>query len=98
MAYKKYYVYILASKRNGTLYIGLTNDLTKRVLQHKACLVKGFTKTYGINMLMYFEEFIDHNVAFVRERRLKKWNRAWKITLIEEQNPCWKDLANNWES
>ena len=92
-----YYVYILASKRNGTLYIGLTNELDRRVIEHKNKQVRGFTAKYSINKLVYFEEFENHNEAFIRERRLKKWKRAWKIKLIEDENPDWKDLAEAWE-
>ena len=94
---KTYYVYILASKKNGTLYIGLTNELDKRVLQHKRKQADSFTSKYSIDKLVYYEEFTDHNEAFLRERRLKKWNRAWKIRLIEGINPDWNDLASDWE-
>ncbi|MQY79155.1 MAG: GIY-YIG nuclease family protein [Bacteroidetes bacterium] len=92
-----YYVYILASKRNGTLYIGLTNELDRRVIEHKNKQVRGFTIKYSVNKLVYFEEFENHNEVFIRERRLKKWKRAWKIKLIEAENPDWKDLAEDWE-
>ena len=87
-----YYVYILAGKRNGTLYIGVTNNLKNRAWQHQTGLCEGFTKKYNVGNLVYFERFdsIDH--AIVREKRLKKWNRAWKIRLIEERNPNWDDL------
>ncbi len=89
---KSYYVYILASKRNGTLYIGVTGDLIKRVYEHKQGLVEGFTKKYDVKILIYFEETNDVNTAIQREKQLKKWNRSWKIRLIEESNPEWKDL------
>ncbi len=89
---KTYYVYILASKRNGTLYIGVTNDLTKRIYEHKNGLVEGFTKKYSVNNLVYYEKTEDINSAIQREKRLKKWNRAWKIELIEKFNHDWKDL------
>jgi len=92
-----YYVYILASKKNGTLYIGLTNELDKRIHQHKQKQADSFTSKYSVDKLVYFEEFTDHHEAFIRERRMKKWNRAWKIRLIEENNPNWDDLAIDWE-
>ena len=85
-------VYILASKRNGTLYIGVTSDLVKRVWQHKNDVVEGFTKKYGVHMLVYYELHASMNEAITREKQLKKWNRAWKIALIEKQNPEWVDL------
>jgi putative endonuclease len=87
-----YYVYILASKRNGTLYIGVTNDLIKRIYEHKNDLVDGFTKKYRVHMLVYFEQTNDIRTALQREKRLKKWNRKWKIELIEKSNPKWLDL------
>lgn len=89
---KSYYVYILASKKNGTLYIGVTSDLIKRVYQHKQHLIEGFTQKHKVNTLVYFEETNDIKSAIQREKHLKKWNRAWKIRLIEEENPQWKDL------
>jgi putative endonuclease len=89
---KTYYVYILSSKRNGTLYIGSTSNLVKRVWQHKKKAMKGFTEKYDVNMLVYFELTEDSNTMVVRERQLKKWKREWKIRLIEEKNPEWKDL------
>lgn len=85
-------VYILASKRNGTLYTGVTSDLIQRVWQHKNNVIKGFTEKYGVHTLVYFELHDDMESAIVREKRLKKWNRAWKLRLIEEQNPEWTDL------
>lgn len=88
-----YYVYILASKRNGTLYRGVTNDLVRRVYEHKSGLIKGFTKRYSVNKLVYFESTNDVNAAILREKRLKKWKRQWKIELIEKSNPDWKDLS-----
>jgi putative endonuclease len=87
-----YYVYIIASKRNGTLYIGVTNDLIHRIAEHKNGLVEGFSKRYKINRLVYYEETGDITSAIVREKRLKKWRRAWKLRLIEEENPDWRDL------
>ncbi len=89
---KRYYVYILASKKNGTLYIGVTNNLVKRVYEHKNNLVAGFTKKYNVHKLVYYEEFNDIYEAIAREKRLKKWRRKWKIELIEKSNSMWKDL------
>ncbi|MFH1593662.1 MAG: GIY-YIG nuclease family protein [Candidatus Omnitrophota bacterium] len=91
----KYYVYILASKRNGTLYIGVTSNLDKRIYEHKNNLIDGFTKEYNIHKLVYFEETSDINEAIAREKSLKKWNRAWKLELIEKENPDWEDLYQN---
>ena len=88
----QYYIYILASKKNGTLYIGVTNDLLKRVWQHKHKLVEGFTKKYSVDKLVYFEVTENIESAILREKQLKKWNRAWKIRLIQEKNPEWNDL------
>jgi putative endonuclease len=85
-------VYILASRRNGTLYIGVTSDLAKRAYEHKHDLVDGFTKRYGVHQLVYFEMHEDMISAISREKQLKKWNRAWKIELIERQNSDWRDL------
>ncbi len=86
------YVYILTNKLGGTLYIGVTSDLIGRVYQHKAGTVEGFTKKYGLDRLVYFEMFDGIEVAILREKQMKKWNRAWKIELIEEKNPYWIDL------
>jgi putative endonuclease len=91
-AERSYWVYILASKIGGTLYIGITSDLVKRVYEHKSKVVDGVTKTYDVGRLVYFEQFSDPTSAIQREKRLKKWNRAWKIRLIEEDNPNWDDL------
>jgi putative endonuclease len=93
---KTYYVYILASKRNGTLYIGVTNDLAFRVWQHKNGQLPGFTKQYGVKMLVYFEMFEDVHDALHRETRLKKYKREWKINLIQKDNVAWRDLAADW--
>ena len=90
---RQYYVYILASKRNGPLYIGMTNNLARRVWEHKQGLIKGFTQKYDVNRLVYSESFARARDAIEREKRLKKWNRAWKIQLIESVNPGWKDLS-----
>ncbi|MBI4208473.1 MAG: GIY-YIG nuclease family protein [Deltaproteobacteria bacterium] len=87
-------VYILASKRNGTLYIGVTSDLPKRVWEHRNDEVEGFTKRYGVHRLVYYELHEDMESAIRREKQVKKWNRAWKLKWIEEQNPEWRDL---WE-
>ena len=87
-----YYVYILASRRNGTLYIGITNDLVRRVYEHKNDLVPGFTSKYGVHQLVYHECFEEVDQAIEREKRLKKWKRKWKLELIEKVNPEWKDL------
>jgi putative endonuclease len=85
-------VYILASKRNGTLYIGVTRDLQKRAWEHKDDAVEGFTKQYGVHRLVYYELHGDMLSAITREKQMKKWNRVWKLELIEKQNPDWKDL------
>jgi len=90
---KTYYVYILASKRNGTLYIGVTNDLTRRVWEHREGLVPGFTKKYGVKTLVYYETYDDINAAIHREKRLKKYKREWKMNLIQQNNVEWRDLA-----
>jgi putative endonuclease len=87
-----YYVYLLASDRNGTLYIGVTNDIVRRVFEHKSKAVPGFTKRYGVDKLVWFEIFDDPASAITREKELKKWRREWKVQLIEEQNPQWLDL------
>ncbi|MGF6429277.1 MULTISPECIES: GIY-YIG nuclease family protein [Bradyrhizobium] len=92
MGARSYYVYILASHIGGTLYIGVTNDLIRRVGQHKLKLVEGFTEKYDVVRLVYFEQFDDPENAIRREKRLKKWRRAWKISLIEKDNPDWIDL------
>jgi putative endonuclease len=92
MAARGFYVYILASRIGGTLYIGVTNDLVRRVAEHRLKAVKSFTKKYEVDRLVYFEQFDDVENAIRREKRLKKWNRAWKIRLIEELNPNWDDL------
>jgi len=85
-------VYILASQRNGTLYTGVTSDLIKRVWEHKNDQAEGFTKKYAVHLLVYFEQHEDMNAAITREKQIKKWNRAWKLRLIEEKNPNWNDL------
>ena len=87
-----YYVYILASKRNGTLYVGFTNDLLRRVYEHKNDFVKGFTKKYGVHKLVYFEQCESYDSALSREKQIKEWQRKWKLELIEKVNPLWQDL------
>ena len=89
---KSYYVYILASKRNGTLYIGVTNDLVRRAYDHKSNVIQGFTEKYGVHNLVYYESYTDVRDALTREKRLKKWKRQWTIDLIESVNPDWRDL------
>ena len=91
-----YFVYILANKKNGTLYIGVTNNLKRRIFEHKHSLIEGFTKKYLVNKLVHYEEFDTIENAIQREKQLKKWNRAWKIRLIEKSNLEWNDLFNNW--
>jgi putative endonuclease len=86
-------VYILASKRNGTLYTGVTSDLSRRVEEHKNEVIEGFTKQYGVHMLVYCEFLADMRTAIMREKQIKKWNRAWKLELIERNNPEWRDLS-----
>ena len=95
---KNYYVYILASKRNGTLYICVTSDLIKRVYEHKNNLVKGFTNKYKVHKLVYYEATKNIESAITREKQLKKWSRAWKLELIESVNPEWQDLYDELES
>jgi putative endonuclease len=89
---KNFYVYILASRIGGTLYIGVTSDLVRRVAEHRLKLVPSFTEKYDVSVLVYFEQFDDAENAIKREKQLKKWNRAWKVRLIEENNPNWDDL------
>ena len=93
-----FFVYILASKRNGTLYIGVTNNLPRRVAEHRAKLVPGFTRKYGVDLLVYFEAFDSVLEARAREHSLKRWRRAWKIELIEKLNPDWRDLTDQLNS
>ena len=93
---KQYFVYILASKRNGTLYIGVTSNLEKRIFEHKNKLIKGFTEKYNLKILVYYEITSDINSAIRREKQLKKWNRKWKLELIEKSNPKWTDLSEGW--
>ena len=88
----QYFIYILASKRNGTLYIGVTNNLFERVNQHKNNLVDGFTKKYDVHNLVYYEAYKNIDDAIAREKCMKKWKRKWKLELIESSNPNWEDL------
>ena len=89
---KTYYIYIMASKKNGTLYLGMTNDLRRRIHQHKNDMHDGFTRKYGVHNLVWFEATNDNQGAIQREKQMKKWNRQWKINLIERENPEWADL------
>ena len=89
-----FWVYILASRPGGTLYVGVTNDLVRRLMQHRAKAVPGFTRRYGVDRLVYFEEYASILDARAREGAVKRWRRAWKIALIEEINPQWRDLAD----
>ena len=91
---KIFYVYILASNQNGTLYIGVTSDLLNRAYQHKNQTLNGFSKKYKVDKLVYYEIYADSLSAITREKRLKRWRRKWKFRLIEEKNPMWKDLYN----
>jgi putative endonuclease len=89
-----FYVYILASRRNGTLYTRVTDDLVRRVWQHRTGAVPGFTSEYGVKMLVWYEQHETRESALIRERQIKNWNRAWKLKLIEQMNPRWRDLWN----
>ncbi|MBF0245069.1 MAG: GIY-YIG nuclease family protein [Planctomycetes bacterium] len=89
---KRFFVYILANKRNGTLYTGVTSDLEKRIYQHKEKLTEGFTRKYGVDQLVWFEECEGAESAILREKQIKKWRRSWKLKTIEEINPDWRDL------
>ncbi|AJA09292.1 putative endonuclease [Sphingopyxis fribergensis] len=88
-------VYLLASRRNGTLYLGVTSNLTQRIHQHREGLIPGFTREYGVKLLVWFEQHATMDTAIQREKRIKKWNRAWKLELIESANPDWRDLAED---
>ena len=87
-----YCVYIMASRQNGTLYIEATNNLARRIYEHKNDLFEGFTRKYGVHRLVYYEQYHDIELAIQREKQMEKWNRQWKINRIQEQNPDWKDL------
>jgi len=92
---KRFYVYILASKQNGTLYTGVTSDLVKRIYEHKNNLVDGFTKKYNVHKLVWYEIHETAETAILKEKQIKKWKREWKLKLIEEHNPEWRDLYEN---
>ncbi len=92
----QYYLYILTNKTYGTLYIGVTNDLERRMFEHKNKMIEGFTKQYGLKKLVYFETYQYINDAIKREKNMKKWKRQWKIDLIEKENSNWKDLSKDW--
>lgn len=92
---KIFCVYIMASRRNGTLYIGVTSNLTQRIWQHKNNITEGFTKKYKVHTLVYYEQTENGRSALAREKQLKKWNRKWKLDLIEKQNPRWEDLYDD---
>jgi putative endonuclease len=89
---RTFYVYILASRRNGTLYVGVTNDLSRRVYEHREGLIPGFTATYGVKQLVWYDVFASVDEAIAHEKRLKRWRRSWKLALIEAMNPDWADL------
>ena len=91
-----YYVYILANRRNGTLYIGVSKNLERRMYEHQHGLLPGFTEKYGVTRLVYFEHTELVEAAIAREKQLKRWNRQWKIELIEKDNPEWRDLSEDW--
>ncbi len=90
-----YYVYILASKKNGTLYIGVTSNLKNRIYQHKNKKLRGFTEKYNVDILVWYERYNDINFAIEKEKRIKNWKRQWKINLINESNQSWRDLYND---
>jgi putative endonuclease len=92
---RRFFVYILANRPRGVLYIGVTNDLVRRLAQHKVKVMPGFTKTYGVVFLVYYEEYPSIREARAREATLKRWRRAWKLELIDQFNPDWRDLADD---
>ncbi len=92
---KHFFVYLLASERNGTLYVGVTSDLVKRIWQHKEGCVESFTKKYGVKSLVWYEPHETADSAIAREKNIKRWTRAWKIELIEANNPYWNDLYSS---
>jgi len=95
---KSYWVYIITNKKQGTLYIGVTSNLVQRIFQHKNKVFEGFSKKYDLTQLVYFEESNEINLAISREKQIKKWNRGWKIELIEKNNPDWQDLFTGFVS
>ncbi|MEE3998753.1 GIY-YIG nuclease family protein [Tenacibaculum sp. FZY0031] len=92
----QYYIYIVTNKKEGVLYIGVTNNLERRIFEHKNKLVKGFSSKYNLDKLIYFEEYQFIEEAIKREKNMKKWKRAWKINLVIKEKPNWEDLAKNW--
>ena len=94
--YHQYFTYLVTNRKDGTLYIGVTNDLERRMYEHKNKLIEGFTSKYNLNKLVYFEQFQYVNDAIRREKQFKNWNRQWKIELIEKDNPDWNDLSFDW--
>ena len=92
---KSYWVYILASRPNGTIYVGVANDLVRRVFEHRGGFVEGFTKKYGVKQLVYYEQHETVMAAIQREKNIKHWSRAWKIDLIHSMNPAWRDLYDD---
>lgn len=95
---RSYYVYILASQRNGTLYVGMSSDLSQRVHQHREGLTPGFTSKYGVKNLVWYEDFPTADEAITAEKRIKRWRRKWKLELIEKMNPAWADLYETWNN
>jgi len=95
---KQYYVYILASQRNGTLYVGVTSNLIRRIYEHRSGVIAGFTKDYRVKKLVWFESTNDVREALELEKRLKRWKRKWKLELIEDMNPSWRDLYSDWSA
>ena len=92
-----FFTYIVASQRNGTLYIGMPASLSRRILEHQTGEIPGFTRKYGVKTLVWYQQFETRHGAFTRERAMKKWNRAWKLALIERLNPAWRDLFDDLE-
>src|SRR6478609_5643574 len=95
---RTYYVYIMASQRNGTLYVGMSGDLSRRVYEHQEGLTPGFTTKYGVKRLVWYEDFPTADEAISAEKRIKRWRRKWKLELIEKLNPTWADLYETWNS
>ena len=94
---KTYYVYILATRKDGPMYVGITSDLHRRVLEHKTHEIRGFTWKYNVDRLVYFEQFDSPDAAIQREKRIKRWRRAWKVELIGKDNPEWRDLSEDFQ-
>ncbi len=94
---KEFFVYIITNKKNGTLYIGMTGDIERRMAEHKLKQADGFSKRYGLDKLVYYEKFEDSYPAFKRERQMKAWKRQWKINRIIEDNPDWQDISKDWD-